>query len=100
MDGPAVTFQLELGAKRCYRIFAVGAAGVADLDVEVQSSRGTVIASDHEVGRVAIVQPDRPFCSTARDTATIIVEARDGAGAFALDILEMEAPENDGDAPW
>lgn len=80
------TLPLELRAGRCYRVFAVADPHVVELDVELRSSRDTLIASDHQSGRVAIVQPDRPFCVQADDTARLLVSAREGSGAFALEI--------------
>lgn len=80
------TLPLELRAGRCYRVFAVADPHVGELDVELRSSRDTLIASDHQSGRVAVVQPDRPFCALADDTARLLVSARQGSGAFALEI--------------
>lgn len=91
-EGAPVTLELELVRGRCYRIFGSVDPGVSELALEVRTSRGTVIASDHREGRLAIALPDRPFCTQADDHATIHVTASAGSGAFALEVLSMAAP--------
>lgn len=88
---PPVTFDLAMTQGNCYRLFAVGSPGIDDLSVEVKSARGTVLASDHRTDRIAIVQPDRPFCALRNESATVEVAALSGAGAFALDLAAFSA---------
>jgi hypothetical protein len=64
-DAPPVVFDFQMVGGHCYRLFAVASPGINDIGVEVRSSRGTLLASDHRADRIAIVQPDRPFCSLA-----------------------------------
>lgn len=90
-QGAPVTFDLPMAKDRCYRVFAVADGGIAELDVEVRSSRGTTIASDHMTGRIAVAQPDRPFCTSADDVATISVTSGGGSGAFSLEVLSVQA---------
>jgi hypothetical protein len=85
-DGAPVVLELPLQRGRCYRIFAVADAGISELDLEVKTSRGTLVAQDHMTGRIAVAQPDRPFCTEANETASLTVKGV-GAGAFALDVL-------------
>ncbi len=87
-----VRFDLAMARGRCYRVIAVSDPNVTELEVRVLSQRGTVLASDHEQGRSAVVQPDRPFCTDAEEPATIEVASRQGSGAFALEVLSMAAP--------
>jgi hypothetical protein len=47
-----------------------------------------VIASDHERGPIAIVQPDRAVCALGDDEAVVDVSAGAGRGRFALEIYE------------
>jgi hypothetical protein len=97
------TVQGELGAGRpplrtsfaarrgsCYRVLAVGAAGIEDLDVVVRSSRGSEVARDHGEDRWPIVQPERPFCTFDDDTFTIELSARRGSGAMAAQLWVLE----------
>lgn len=93
-EGSPVTLELRMKKDRCYRVFASVDRGVEQLDVEVRTSRGTLVASDHEEGRLAIAQPDRPFCTTLDDLAAITVRAEGGSGAFALEVLSVAAPSN------
>lgn len=88
-DGAALEVPLELKRGSCYRLFAVAEPGVDDLDVTVRSARDVVVASDPGPGRVVVVQPDRPLCSTADDAATVRVSAKKGRGRFALEIYAM-----------
>lgn len=81
---PPTTFAIALQNGRCYRLFGAASSGVTDLDVEVRSSRDVLLASDHTEGRIAVVQPDRPFCALEDAQATVVVSARGGHGAFAL----------------
>jgi len=93
-ESAAVVFEFQMVRGQCYRLFAVASPGIGDLGVEVRSSRGTVLASDHRSDRVAIVQPDRPFCSLADDAGTVVVTAASGSGAFALDLASFSAPRH------
>lgn len=93
-EGPAVVFDFQMVAGHCYRLFAVASPGINDLGVEVRSSRGTLVASDHRHDRIAIVQPDRPFCSLADDAGSVVVSAVDGSGSFALELASFSAPRH------
>jgi hypothetical protein len=92
--GPPVTEAFEAHRGECYRIFAVAAAGVGDLDVVVRSSRGTAIAADHGEDAWPIVQPDRPFCALEDDRYTVEVSAQRGSGRFAAELwgLKISTP--------
>lgn len=81
---PPTSFAMKLSNGHCYRLFAAASEGVADLDVEVRSSRDVLLASDHSEGRIAVVQPDRPFCALEDAEANVLVSAKGGHGAFAL----------------
>jgi hypothetical protein len=89
--GPPVTEGFEARRGECYRVFAV-AAGVADLDVVVRSSRGTAIAADHGEDSWPIVQPDRPFCALESDHYTVEVSAKRGSGRFASEVWVLKTP--------
>ncbi len=84
-----VRLPMSFAEGRCYRLFAVGDPGIEDLSVEIRSSRGTVIASDHREDRIAIVQPDRAVCPPAADEVIVTVLAKKGRGAFALEVWEV-----------
>ncbi len=93
-DAPAVIFDFQMVAGHCYRLFAVASPGINDIGVEVRSSRGTLLASDHRKDRIAIVQPDRPFCSLADDGGSVAVSAVEGSGSFALELASFSAPRH------
>ncbi|MBK8257312.1 MAG: hypothetical protein IPK82_32140 [Polyangiaceae bacterium] len=84
-DPPVYTsFRVQKGA--CYRVFAVADEGVRELDVAVLSSRQVRVAADHSDGRVAVVQPDRPFCTFGDDVFSLEIGAAKGGGRFAAEV--------------
>lgn len=93
-DAPPVVFDFQMVAGHCYRLFAVASPGINDLGIEVRSSRGTLLASDHREGRIAVVQPDRPFCSQSDDAGSVVVSAAAGSGSFALELASFAAPRH------
>ncbi|RLB53102.1 MAG: hypothetical protein DRI90_21505 [Deltaproteobacteria bacterium] len=88
---PTVTGQFEAQAGGCYRIFAVAAPPITDLDVTVRSSRGSHLTSDQTEDSWPIVDPERPFCSFDDDTFRVEVSAKGGAGRFALQVWTLAA---------
>jgi hypothetical protein len=89
--GAPTTSTLPAKLGECYRVFAVAEPSVADLDVAVQSSRGTLIAADHGEDAWPIVQPDRPFCALEDDTLSIVVSAKKGSGRFAAEVFRLRS---------
>jgi hypothetical protein len=73
----------------CYRVFAVGEAGVADLDVEDYYARGARIAWDTSDDRWPIVKPDGPFCVMADGEYRAVVRAQRGSGRYAVEIWRL-----------
>lgn len=89
---PPVVTTIQSARGACYRIFAAADAQVGELDVTVRSSRDVGVAADHGAGRLAIVQPDRPFCTFADETFTVEVSARRGSGRFAAEVWALGEP--------
>jgi hypothetical protein len=81
---PQHDFKVATGA--CYRVFAVAADPVVDLDVTVLSSRGSRLVSDNSEDRWPIVEPERPFCSFEDDVFGITLESKSGSGNYALEV--------------
>ena len=73
----------------CYRIFGVAGRGVSDLEIRVNSVRGSRLAEENTLGRVAIVEADRPFCSFATEIVSVDVSSREGTGDYALLIYQL-----------
>jgi hypothetical protein len=90
--GPAVAEAFDAHRGECYRVFAVGAPSVADLDVVVRSSRGSAVAADHVDDRWPVVQPDRPFCPLEDDRYTVEISAKKGSGRFAAEVWVLKTP--------
>lgn len=95
---PPVVTSLRLSRGACYRVFAVADAQVAELDVTVRSSHDVAVARDHAMGRLAVVQADRPFCTFADDLFTLEVAARRGSGRFAAEVWSLGEPRRRGEA--
>ena len=75
---------LPLMRGECARIFAVGAPGVADLDVQLVTPAGAVLVEDAIDDRWPIVPPDRAVCVQDGGAYVIRVRARKGRGAYAV----------------
>ncbi len=88
-DSGPVSFDIRLKKGHCYRLFGAAGPGAEDLSVEIFSSRGTLIASDHRQDRLAVVQPDRPVCPPEDVDAQIVVLATGASAAFALEIATL-----------
>jgi hypothetical protein len=73
----------------CYRIFAVGAPGIEDLDVEVFDPQKTKIAFDTSDDRWPIVKPDAPFCVFEGGDYRAVVRAQRGQGHYAIEIWRL-----------
>lgn len=89
---PAVTSSFEAKRGACYRVFAAADPQVGDIDVTIRSSRDAGVAGDHGNGRLAIVQPDRPFCTFSDETFTVEISARRGNGRFAAEVWAIGEP--------
>ena len=94
---PPVSHELRVAKGACYRVLAVGDAGVVELDVTIRSSRDVAVAGDHARGRLAIVQPDRPFCTFADETFTATFSAIRGSGRFAAEVWSIGEPRKAGE---
>jgi len=73
----------------CYRIFAVAATTIEDLDLTVRSSRGSRLTADDTDDRWPVVDRQRPFCSFQDDTFSVDVSADDGHGGYALQVWQL-----------
>jgi hypothetical protein len=89
---PPVVTTIRASRGACYRIFAAADAEVRELDVTVRSARDVGVAADHGAGRLAIVQPDRPFCTPADEPFTVEIAARRGSGRFAAEVWAIGEP--------
>ena len=96
-NDPPVTATVRVARGACYRAFAVADAQVGELEVTFRSSREVTVARDHGAGRLAVVQPDRPFCSLADDALTMEVKALRGSGRFAAEVWSLGERRKKGD---
>ncbi|MBM4376975.1 MAG: hypothetical protein FJ095_17985 [Deltaproteobacteria bacterium] len=84
-------FEVKSGA--CYRVFAVSEGAAGGLHMSVLSVRGSRLAAVEEPGRVAMLEPERPFCSFASETLVLEVSARNGQGQYAARIYQLPTAE-------
>jgi hypothetical protein len=78
-------------AGECFRLFAVGDAGVANLGLELRDPKGMPIGADHGDDRWPVVNSDGPVCVMDDGRYTVRVRARKGAGRYALTIWKLPA---------
>lgn len=73
----------------CYRIFAVSAPEIADLDVEVFDAKGARLAFDTSDDRWPVVNADGAFCVFEDGDYKAEVHAQKGAGKYAIEIWRL-----------
>jgi hypothetical protein len=79
-------FTFPARANGCYRVYAVGAAEVVDLDVALVDPAGKVAASDRSATRWPVVPARGPICAEAEGVYTVEVAVTRGRGPFALQV--------------
>ena len=68
-----------------------GGGDIGDLDITVNSSRGSRLAADDTHDNWPLVEPDRPFCTFDDDTFAIEVSSKKGSGPYALEVWKLPA---------
>jgi hypothetical protein len=84
---PAQRFAFRVRAGRCYRVFAMGAPDVTDLDVAILDARGALTANDLSHDRWPVVPARGPLCFEHDGAATIEIAVVQGSGSFVLQVL-------------
>ena len=74
------------GANRCYRVYAVGGAGVVDLDVLVRGTNGEPLVRDTSHGPIAVVPGASALCLPDDGVYTLDVGVVRGRGDFAVEL--------------
>jgi hypothetical protein len=83
-DAPErLSFRAQRG---CYRAFAVGGAGVGDLDVAVYDASGRLATGDVSRDRWPVVPPRGPLCVEDEGVYTVAVSVARGRGDYVLQI--------------
>ena len=70
----------------CYRAFAVGGAGVTDLDLVFYDPHGRLAAGDVSRDRWPVVPPRGPLCVEEEGVYTVSVAVARGRGEYVLQI--------------
>jgi hypothetical protein len=85
-QGEEQTHRFSLERGQCVRAFAVGDAGLVDLDLTVVDPRGTPLGADGIDDRWPILPPDGTLCVVAGGPHELRVTARKGAGDYAAQL--------------
>lgn len=83
---PVTRATVRLSAGRCYRVFAVGGAGVAEVDLVVRGPDGTLAAQQAGPAGYAVAPSATTLCPTTEGAFTIELGVRRGRGPFAMEV--------------
>jgi hypothetical protein len=78
------------GPHKCYRVYAVGGAGVAELDAMVRGPDGEPLARDESSGPFAVVPAATALCLPQEGVYTLEVSVFRGKGPFAVELWSGE----------
>ena len=68
----------------CYRVIAVGGAGVKDVDLALKDASGKIIAADMTPDDVfPMIHPNKEFCAESMQFLTLVITVKKGAGDVA-----------------
>jgi hypothetical protein len=80
------TYVLKLAHGLCYRYFAVGGRGIADLDILV-TKKGALVAADKTSQPIAIIDVDRTWCMDSDEEYEFNIEVKgEGTGAYTFGV--------------
>ncbi|MEO7327488.1 MAG: hypothetical protein ABI193_02845 [Minicystis sp.] len=91
-----LTFRARKG--RCYRLFAVGAPSIVDLDVAVFDAQHSLVAADLSTDRWSVVPPRGPLCAPRSGRYTFEIAVAEGGGDYVVQVWGTK-DEPDDDAP-
>jgi hypothetical protein len=95
-EDPVERFTWKGRGGRCYRVFAIGAAEVTDLDLTILDESGRPAASDLSHDRWPVVPARGPLCLERDGVLGLVVAVANGKGSYVLQILSdgpAEAPK-------
>jgi hypothetical protein len=73
-------------AGACYRVYAVGNRGVADLDLLVRDPRGQDVVADLTHDAFPVLPPNGPLCFDAPGLYLLEVSVHQGQGGYAIQV--------------
>ena len=74
-------------AGTCYRVYAVGANGIEDLDLLLRSPSGAPVAGDVGHDAWPVLPPGAPLCVPTAGRYQLEVGVQRGAGRYALQVF-------------
>jgi len=84
---------------RCYRVFALGAPSIADLDVAVFDPQGHLLTADLSRDRWSVVPPLGPLCAPQSGLYTMEIAVTDGSGEYLLQAWGTPEPDDEDATP-
>lgn len=84
-------------AGACYRVYAVGNRGVADLDLLVRDPRGQDVVADLTHDAFPVLPPNGPLCFDAPGLYLLEVSVHQGEGGYAIQVWGN--PDGVGNSP-
>lgn len=91
-EDPAERLVFRARKGRCYRVLAIGAAEVSDLDVAILAPDGRLVAADLSKDAWSVVPPRAPWCPEDEGPYAIDVSVANGEGSYALGVWGSELP--------
>ncbi|MBI2896122.1 MAG: hypothetical protein HYY06_21370 [Deltaproteobacteria bacterium] len=85
-EGTSASHSLEIEAGLCLTVLSVGSVGVRDVDAQIYSPDGTVLAEDDEPDPHPVVQ----LCAERRMRVYYVVKMFAGAGAYRFVALRSD----------
>jgi len=93
---PPDRFTFRARKERCYRLFAVGARAIIDLDVAVFDAQRSLIAADLSTDRWSVVPPRGPLCAPRSGLYTFEIAVADGGGDYVVQVWgTKDEPDDD-----
>lgn len=87
-QGAVHKYPITLSSAHCYRIIAVGAAGVRDLDSALTDGADHVLRQDTARDNFPILSTFEPYCPPYSGQFEIVMSVADGAGDYAYQVLQ------------
>lgn len=76
----------------CYRVVAVGSAGVSDLDLLIRTPDGEQVAADITHDKYPVLPPQGPLCFDIPGLYVLEVSVFEGSGRYAVQVWGGQRP--------
>ncbi len=94
LEGQATrTFPITLSNTHCYRVVAVGGAGVQDLDAALLDPQGHVLTQDTAQDNFPLLATREPYCPPYSGQYELVMAVSGPGGEYAYQVLQDGTPE-------